>query len=231
MIAARQFPGRPGWADYASVLRSIIDQPGIMAREIAERHGIRGDAAHHIVRMMLWLKLIHPCVWHTVPRCSAVPGWGFGADGAVPRPNEAATYRPMRPRSELIMLAHIVRELQAGRYCYQGLALATGASANRLSSLLKVMHRDLRMVYVAKFDRRRRLGGMRGGTPAAMYSFGVDREDVPRPKPEPSAVSERRYRDRKAAAARAVIEDQQRQAARRQFLAANSSIFNLAQYA
>jgi hypothetical protein len=206
---------RGGWIAYARILRTVIDMQPTM-NELAEAHSIGQEAARQIVRRMLGLGLVH--IGSTKPGRKGPPVacWHFGpGDNA-----ECARYAPMRPNSELIAFASMVKALQERQHSARTLAAATGTHEERTILFLRCLREELRLVYVSSWVRSRINGG---ATPTAFHMFGIDEKSVPRPAPVPKSDVDRLYRKRKAA--RELHAD----APRTRLV--NASIFTLAQAA
>lgn len=192
--ATREKRGPIKWQGYATILRGIYDRPSTK-RDVAIDHGLNRQSAEKLVRGMQALGLIHRSGWAgTEGLDAAVFSAGRGVD--VPRPpnrtnglpsrHRTDTVAPARPPAELIAFASILRALDEPISC-QEVARRAGTNDSSTRELLRHMH-ELRMVYLADWDRR-----LHGGAPAALFMFGFDKPDAPRPKPEKTAVSWKRY--------------------------------------
>jgi hypothetical protein len=200
--ATREKRGPIKWQGYAMILRGIYDQPSTK-RDVAVDNGLNRQSAEKLVRGMHALGLIHRSGWATTAGLdAAVFSAGPGPDASPPLNRDGTPSRHRthtvgmaRPAAELIAFASILRALDEPTSA-QGVAEKAGTNPGSTRDLLNLMH-DLRMVYVADWDRR-----LHGGAPAALFMLGFDKPDAPRPKPVPVREIWKRYDQGRRAKAR-----------------------------
>lgn len=205
---------RGGRIPYARMLRTVIDRRPT-APVLAKVHRIKADAARDFLRGMLALDLVHIGSTSRPKKGPPTARWHFGPGHSI----EIARSCPKRPNAELIAFASMIGELQDRAHSVKTLAQATGIDEGRTGEFVAVMRDELKLVYVAAWDR----GRLARGSPPAYYRFGIDKPSAPRPTPQTVAETCRAYKERCAARERG-------DAAPRAHLH-NASIFNLAQAA
>jgi transcription initiation factor IIE alpha subunit len=89
-----------------------------------------------------------------------------------------------------MMFAEMIKLLHEGEYTKQQIQDKLGIANNTVQRWLEVLHRR-RLVYIAGWYRAPR------GNPAAMWAFGYEMVDVPKPPPMTMAQYARRYKAKK----------------------------------
>lgn len=211
------------WCGYATLLRSLHDQPAT-APEIAQRLGIHENTARRLLRRLKDLDIIHRKEWVRLgPRSPHTPVWALGAGPEAPRPLCLRTGEPSqhpalkigraKPQAELVTFAALMKALLEP-HSFTSLSQACGVHYNHARKFIKHTQ-ALKLTHISHWERR-----MHGGTPTAFYQFGIDKPDARRPAREPRREIERRYQQ----ARRAKLRMQRITFA----LAGNTANFNLA---
>lgn len=217
---------RIGKVGYARILRCVADEPATV-RELLGCVGIGKTAGYRILPAMHALGLVHVAGWREIPDKPFQPVYGLGKlPDALPPTRRANGRKVGGPvllpvgdgmPSELIAFAALLRELRYPITAVQASA-NTGLHEQATRELLAYMHEELKLVRIANWGWR---DG--GGDQIPEYQFAIDGQDAPR---LPRATREQRnarYRARRRSR-----ENVQRLSTA---LAANSSIFSLAQSA
>jgi hypothetical protein len=169
--------------------------------KLAREHGLSTQGMQAVVRGLHALGLVHRCGWEPTRGMSAalfVAGSGEDAprppnrDGSACR-HPAFQAKPFTPPAELIAFKSIVEALREEPLSYQDVAEATGVSDGAARNLIKCM-REVRIAHIADWEVR-----LHGGAPAALYAFGFNQPDAPRPRKLSTREIQRRYERRCAA--------------------------------
>jgi transcription initiation factor IIE alpha subunit len=86
--------------------------------------------------------------------------------------------------------AEMIKLLHEGEYTKKLIQEKLGIANNTVQRWLEVLYRR-KLVYIAAWERGPR------GNPAAMWAFGYEMEDAPKPKPLTTTEYAQRYRAKK----------------------------------
>ena len=173
---------RLSWRGYASILAIVRNEP-TAAVEIAAKVGASVPGVRLLMRRMHALGLVRIAGWsepslHVV----ALPMYGFGPGIDVRPPltfrgraSHHQSVKPiyLKPRSDLIAFADMVRQLREIPISRNDLARSAGLEKNAVAKLIEHMH-ALKLVYVERYQPGR------SGIPAQCFRLG-SRPDAPYP--------------------------------------------------
>lgn len=159
--------GRSGYADYADLLRMVIDAPGTTA-DLADRFGISAGKMRPTMAAMCGAGLV------LVRRWENAPVWAFDGSGC---PLLSITETDGRGLHVARFCRLMVALMQAPQKL-DSLRATSGIDADVLRELMRHLCTRARLAYVAHWSRSKR----RGGPWLAHYSFGIDKASQPHPR-------------------------------------------------
>lgn len=171
-------------AGLARLLRAVYDNP-CTAVAFHQQHS-NGAMLRNVLRALEGLasvRLIHRSGWKQEQvgyRRVWYAEWSYGPGEPAPLPAGARLRgrRTKRPTTAAIDLAAVLRAASDDARSAKQLSEVTGLSRTAVQRIVRLLHRDLHMLYVADWDRTERAG------PWALYGVGMDRRDTARPKPQ-----------------------------------------------
>ncbi len=196
--------GRLSLAGYAKLLKVVV-RGGATWRSVSKKTGARRLSVQRILHYWNDVGLIHVRGWE-IPggvmqaRC---PIYKFGPGVNVPWPGGMLP-RKTQVRADLTMFTAVVRALMAGPCLLADVVEEAGISRSACAELVKLLHTDLRLIYVADYHERPQRGQ---GHP--MYRWGPGKRDKERRAPL-SAQELSRLGNRRLAAKKRVLMHQHR---------------------
>lgn len=188
-----------GWTGYAEIIARLIDAP-VGSKALCAETGIQIQTVRRIFGRLHDLRVVHVVAWERAPRGSAAPVYAWGCGQDVPSPNQrpGVARGPLKRSSalpELVQVVQFVRMLsQPDPVSITQLSEDSGSAWNNVRRF--VLHcQKLGIVHIGAWGER-----VAGGAPARLYSFGRG-ANVPRPKPTPRSVIEKRSREARKAKA------------------------------
>lgn len=185
----RDGKGRCGLADYARLLRVIVDQPGT-ALELAGRTGMEVRALRRILVVMRSEGVIQEVSMRDMPGTKDGASV-FGCFGPPVRPIPDVEYtRSWRDLCSFCALIQLLMERESSRReLAEDLGIAIGSMRLLIPTLL-----SCGLIYV-EFWRKHLLPG---SPPVPMYRFGIDKPSAQRPRPQSWAAISRKRRHNEA---------------------------------
>lgn len=181
--------GRCGLADYARLLRVIVDQPGTAA-ELAARVGMEVRALRRILVVMRCEGVIQDVAMRDMAGTKeGASVFGFFGPPVRPIPEviHKRNWRDLRSFCALIQLL-MLRE-SSRRELADDLGISIGSMRVLIPTLV-----SCGLIYV-EFWRKHLLPG---SPPVPMYRFGIDMTSALRPRPQSWAAISRRRRKHKS---------------------------------
>lgn len=178
MSAHPRVAGRCSLADYAALLRLVVDEAGT-AFELAVRFGMGVDAVSAVLRRMTGMGLLNVCAWRRTDHgvfATWQPVFGFFGPPA-PRPPGARDICVPGQRRDLDQFVRMVQATQISSATVVELAEWSGLSQGRARPLLRAMADELRLLYVSGWHR----ATPTSWPPMPAYSFGIDVRSRARP--------------------------------------------------
>jgi hypothetical protein len=130
--------------------------------------------------------LVHVVGW-TEPsvRIRPMPIYMAGHGESVPMPLNSkgkvtrvhTVFAAPKPILMLVSFSSMIKTLMAGPASSRVIAEETGVHWENVRRSIRLMHK-LGIIYIGAWERRE----IGGGSPTALWAFGLDRSDVPRPK-------------------------------------------------
>lgn len=193
---------------YARAVVALAEKPRTVDELAAAIGGWRNPLAT-CVQVLHSRRLAYVSGWRKQLHGRMVPLWAFGDhDDAPCSVSHWPPSNPARVRSSAVAFTVLMRRLLDEPATREELAAESGLHVNSVERMLRVLRPVL---HVETWDRELR-------QPRPCYRFGK-RKDAPRPKAQDHALVQRRFRERRRAAAQfaPLVE------------AMNQPIFNLAQ--
>jgi hypothetical protein len=184
-----------GFAGLAHVL-AMTKAPTSPA-DVTATIGLSFKRASGVLRQFWVMGLVHRVGWIKPKHGFPTPIYqiGKGEDmpamiGAEGRPHAYADMRPKVMEPRVVAFASVIQsmELPIG---VEDLVHQSGVGTSRLRELLKVLRQsDISLVYIAGYSQR----PDKSGAPMALWCYGIDKRNAPRPK-KPPRIRNRRKAD------------------------------------
>lgn len=177
----RQRRGRSGWADFADLLRLVLDRPGTTA-ELAESFGIRADNLRESLRLLRDMGLVLVTSWRPVRGGGGfTPVWGMSGPPA-PHPLGIEPRPAPHAMTDLTSFCMLMRVLKGENSTVDELAMDTGLNIAAIRRLMPHLLHVAQLVYVEDWRVHPNPAG--GGAPVAAYRWGPGRRSKRRPIPQ-----------------------------------------------
>lgn len=182
--------GMPGYA----TMMACLKRPRTSAA-VARMTGVNAANAKVLLKQFHAMRLIHRVGWHQPTRGFDQPiyliGDGIDVPARLTRSGKPMPHADHQPRliQRVVAFASFMQALQGeAPMSRKDLEREAGLTHTAVDRLLKrLLSPEVRLAFVAAHDIR----ADNAGPPTALYSFGIDQDDAP--KPERTA---RRIRDR-----------------------------------
>jgi hypothetical protein len=188
--------------DLVDVLYRLTRGP-MSCESLAAQFNLKCDTGRVLLRRFHSLGWVRICAWSLSPhgRGPYLPEYEF-ANGQPDVPKPESYQRPGRkerkprttrvtPGRQMLMVHRMLSALKSGSLTAAELAEEVGVNENTARSFLN--HARGRLVFVAAWGGRRL---MPGGAPIALWQFGVDRRNAPRPKTQTNHQRHLKRRER-----------------------------------
>jgi hypothetical protein len=168
---------------YAQALRVFADGDATY-HAVLERCGVTRQTAQGICHAFHKHGLTHIAEWRRMvvnTRGYLTPVYRLGEGEDAPRPPYMRESKARTP-VELLAFCHQIKALQDRTWHARGLAIHFGCSPRVMSNTIRKL-RELRLVHIEEYKPRKG-----GGPGIALFGWGVDLRDNPRPKKSGATV-------------------------------------------
>lgn len=179
--------GRSGYADFATLLRMVVDEHGTTS-ELAQRYHTSENKLRFNLNTMLGGGLVLVEDWR-----GDAPVWAFDREGSVPLASIVVGTGRGSHIGRFCLLVAALRQNEP--QAFAALRSLSGIDQAVLRDLLRFMCDEVRLAYIASWRMPKR----RGGNWLPHYLFGVDRDSAPHPRAERERMKALRKRPGRAA--------------------------------